>query len=264
MKKLLLCPPKFYDIRYEINPWMDKNNPINKQKSQQQYDKLKETYNTLGIKYFELPPEKDLPDQVFTTDIGHAEGKIFIRASFKYKERRKEADIAESFFKKKGYKIYALPQKVYFEGGDFIKSGDKYFFGWGKRSSHDAIFYLEKALDAEIIPIELPDDYFYHLDTCFAPISDSIAVANLGALTKEGISTLKKHFPKIIPTNDQDNQMMACNLIAVDKNAILTQGISKDLKKNLTPYLDLIGTVPMGEYLKGGGSIHCVSFEIFR
>lgn len=263
MKKILLCPPTYYNIKYEINPWMDIDNPINRKLAQEQYERLKQTYNLLHVPYDELKPDKNLPDQVFTTDTGHAEGNIFISAQFKYPERTKEANIARQYFQKKGYTIHTLPKGVFFEGGDLIKYKDIYLFGYGKRSTASAQQHLEKILDTEIIPIELPDPSFYHLDTCIAPINSQVILANIDALTKEGYTTIQKHFKTIIPTSTEDNQLLACNLMNIDGKAVLTQGITESLQKELRKYVDLINTVPMSEYIKGGGSVHCVSLEIF-
>src|SRR3989344_8469275 len=94
-KSLLLCPPTYYDIKYEINPWMSKDNPIDKARAMEQYETLTYAYEQLGVNYDELAPDESVPDQVFTTDTGHAENKKFIKANFKYDERKKEADIAE-------------------------------------------------------------------------------------------------------------------------------------------------------------------------
>ena len=263
-KSLLLCPPTYYDIKYEINPWMSKDNPIDKARAMEQYETLTYAYEQLGVNYDELAPDESVPDQVFTTDTGHAENKKFIKANFKYGERKKEADIAEAYFKEKGYDIHTLPSDIYFEGGDLIKFDDIYLFGHGKRSSKEAQKPIEEVLGVELIDVELPDDTFYHLDTCIAIITKNVVVANLNALTKDGIETLNHHFSTVIPTTKKDNALMVCNLMNIGGNAVLTHGISNTLKDALRPHVELISTTPMSEYIKGGGSVHCVSLEIFE
>ena len=154
-KSLLLCPPTYYDIKYEINPWMSKDNPIDKACAMEQYETLTYAYEQLGVNYDELAPDESVPDQVFTTDTGHAENKKFIKANFKYGERKKEADIAEAYFKEKGYDIHTLPSDIYFEGGDLIKFDDIYLFGHGKREHvsleivkhRDLLDYIEDNFD---------------------------------------------------------------------------------------------------------------------
>jgi len=242
---------------------MHTDHPIDKPKALEQYETLKYAYDSLGVSYFELSPHEQLPDQVFTTDTGHIENQMFIKAQFKYEQRRAEVECVEAFLNSfGGYKMVVLPDNIYFEGGDFIKFEDRYFFGWGKRSSKEALPILEKYLDAEVIGIELIDDWFYHLDTCLAPINNQVALAHLPAFSKESANKIKKHFGKVIQTTEADNNQFACNMVTIDGKVIVTQGISDELKDQLRPYVDLISTVPMSEYIKGGGSVHCASLEI--
>lgn len=264
MKKLLLCPPTFYDIRYEINPWMKLDNKIDKAKALEEYNTLTYAYDQLGIAYDELGCVEELPDQVFTTDLGHAEQNIFIKANFKYPERQKEADIAEEYFKQKGFTIKTMPETVYFEGGDLLKAQDTYIFGYGKRSSKEAASQLSEILAKEILAIELPDEYYYHLDTCVAPLSNDTVLINEQALTPDGLAAIHKKFRTVITTKEEDNTSFACNLVTFENDLIMTQGISNELKDKLTNIGFRIVTVPMSQYLKGGGSVHCVSMEIFE
>jgi len=262
MKKLLLCPPTFYDIRYEINPWMDQENGIIKDAAIEQYNTLTYAYDQLGIEFDELTPDQNLPDQVFTTDLGQAEKNLFIKASFKYPERAREADIAETYFREKGFEIATLESDVFFEGGDLLKMNDKYFFGYGKRSSKEALPRLSEILKTEIVPIELPDEYFYHLDTCVAPLNEDTVLVNARALSPDGLEVLRHHFHTVIETSEQDNKKLVCNLLVYEQNLIMGEGVSNELKDQLIARGFRIVTLPMTEYLKGGGSIHCVSFQI--
>jgi len=199
---------------------------------------------------------------VYTTDLGHAEGNLFIKANFKYPERQKEATIAEEYFKNNGYDVFTLPESAYFEGGDLLKVGDLYYYGFGKRSSKDVMEPIQKALGKPIIPIELPDEYFYHLDTCFSPLSQEVALINRTALTEEGVAEIEKHFKTVIDVKGDDNKLLACNLTSHEGTVIMSQGVSNELKDQIISHGFRVATVSVGEYLKGGGGIHCVSLEI--
>ena len=56
MKKILLCPPTFYDIEYEINPWMHLENKVDKEKVTEEYRQLWAAYESFGAKVLELNP----------------------------------------------------------------------------------------------------------------------------------------------------------------------------------------------------------------
>ncbi len=70
MKKVLLCPPDFYDIEYEINPWMHVENKVDKRKVFEEYKNLKKIYQSLGLEVLGIPPVKGLPDMVYAANIG--------------------------------------------------------------------------------------------------------------------------------------------------------------------------------------------------
>lgn len=45
---LLMCPPDHYDIRYEINAWMNINNPADREEVYKQWVRLKRQLEILG------------------------------------------------------------------------------------------------------------------------------------------------------------------------------------------------------------------------
>jgi N-dimethylarginine dimethylaminohydrolase len=261
--KILLCPPAYFHIDYEINPWMHIENNVTGQTVFDQYKMLKDTYTKLNIPFQELTPTKGLPDQVYTTDVGYPEGNIFIKANYKYPQRQKESGIAAAFFKSNGYEIKTIPEDIFFEGeGDFLKVEDKYFFGWGKRSMKEAKRYIEEILKKDIIDIELTDPYFYHLDTCLGLISTDIAIINEKAHTSEGLEKIHNQFKTVIKASTEDNNKLACNLVVVDKNVIIND-ISDELKNEIESYGYTVHRVNTSEYIKGGGSVKCLSLQIF-
>jgi N-dimethylarginine dimethylaminohydrolase len=95
MKKILLCPPTYYDIEYVINPWMNLERKADKPKVWAEYESLKAKYTELGQEFMEMEAQPGLPDMVYAANFGFAEGNKFVKANFMYPERRKESDFAE-------------------------------------------------------------------------------------------------------------------------------------------------------------------------
>ena len=263
MKRILLCPPDHYDIEYEINPWMHVDNKVDQTDVQKSYISLKELYLSLGVEVYEIEPAKGLPDMVYSANFGQVIGKKFVRSNFKYPQRRKEADLAAKYFQEKfGFEDVPLPNDIFFEGqGDLLNDGERFFFGWGKRSEKEAKPYLEKYFGREIIDFNLVNPYFYHLDTAFSPITSEIAVYNPESFTDEGIQTIKRHFSTVIETNEEDNKVIACNMVIVGKNIVHGTGISQSLGDQLASLGFILHAIDTTEYIKGGGSVKCVSFE---
>lgn len=258
-----MCPPKYFEIKYEINPWMSTSNNIDYQKAYIQYTKLKNTYNKLNIKLNEIFPNPFLPDQVYTTDVGFAQSKIFLKANFKFENRKKEADIAEIHFKKNNFKIEYLPSHIFFEGGDLVKSRDNLFLGYGKRTSKEAGAFIENIFNKNVVLIKLDNPYYYHLDTLFCPLNSSVAMIYKDALSTVEFDKLSAYYKNIIEVTKQDTDVFACNSVVSDNNVVMPFGISENLKSQIKKYGFKIFEIEFSEYLKGGGGIHCASLEIY-
>jgi N-dimethylarginine dimethylaminohydrolase len=264
MKKILMCPPNYFDVEYEINPWMNKDNKVNRVAVLNTYSAVKSVYDAVGFPVYEIEQEKGLPDMVYTANIGYAEGNVFLRSNFKHPERRKEPKLAADFLKQNGFEIHTVPEEIFFEGeGDVIRSDKKYFMGHGKRTDPRAKKYLEETFKKEFIDLELIDPYYYHLDTCFAPLNDDVVVINRKSFTPEALGKIEKSFNKIIDTNDQDNKVLACNLVVAGNVVVLGKGISPELSENIKKEGFEVREIDMSEYMKGGESVKCITFEIF-
>lgn len=133
VKKVLLCPPSFYDIEYEINPWMHVNNKVNPAKVKKEYEELKNVYENLNVEILEIAQEKNLPDMVYSANYGFPFKNIFIKSNFKFAQRRPEADFSRAYLEKLGFETLELPKNINWEGqGDLLTIGGKYFFGFWK------------------------------------------------------------------------------------------------------------------------------------
>ena len=258
-----MCPPTQFDVTYEINPWMHIEVKPDRQKAMNAYRQIKALYELFGCHVFEIPQVTGLPDMVYTANVGQVRNSTFLKSNFKFDERRREADYAEDFFETTfDFDAYALPENVFFEGqGDLLTDGERFFFGWGKRSDREAKPYIEHFLNAPVIDFELVDPFYYHLDTCFAPLTPDIVVINPRSFTEAGINRIRAAFSTVIEASEADNQVLACNLCCIGKEIVLGAGITPELKEKLTSVGYNTHEVDMKEYLKGGGSVKCCTFE---
>src|SRR4051812_33583400 len=99
MIRILMCAPRHYAIKYEINPWMKLANPIKPATAQQQWDHLYQTLVRLGVEVSLVPQHKECPDMVFAANAGVVENKTFIPSHFRYPERQKETPAFTRYFK---------------------------------------------------------------------------------------------------------------------------------------------------------------------
>lgn len=262
MTKFLMCPPIYYEVAYEINPWMDRDHPADLELAKEQWNRLYETLKSFPDTDVELmEPEKGLPDLVFTANAGVLYDKMFIPSKFKHPERRGESEYFAQWFEDRGYKVEWISKHLQFEGaGDVLKAGDMWFGGYFFRSTPQALVEVSELIGRQVLPIRLIDDRFYHLDTCFCPIGDT-AMYYPGAFDEYSLAVLRDRFTNAIEVTEDEARGFSCNAVVVGKNVVMN-GASERLCAELASRGYKCVPVPLSEFLKSGGSARCLTLRI--
>src|SRR6266700_1865306 len=228
MRELLLCPPDYYGIEYEINPWMSRARGAETERAKSQWQGLHQTLASLDNKIELVPPQPKLPDMVFTANAGLAVGKKFIPSNFRHQERAGEAPYFVRWMEKHGYEILRLPENLYFEGeGDALFGGDALFCGYKFRSDIQSHRAVADMLGCLVISVELVDPRFYHLDTCFCPLPDGGAAWFSAAFDEYGQHAIREHCGSLIEAAPEEAAQFACNAAVLDRDLVLPAGCPK-------------------------------------
>ena len=75
--RILMCPPDYYGIEYEINPWMKRERGSTPERAQAQWRNLHGALTKLGVAVELMTPQPGLPDLVFTANAGMLYGRRF-------------------------------------------------------------------------------------------------------------------------------------------------------------------------------------------
>jgi N-dimethylarginine dimethylaminohydrolase len=259
MRKLLLCPPDYYGIEYEINPWMHRADNAVPEIAARQWRGLREKLESLGCEVKIIEPVEKLPDMVFTANAGIVLGNRFIRSNFRFAERRGEEHYYDRWFESHGYKIVHLPGELFFEGeGDALFCGEILFCGYRFRSDIRAHQHLAELLKCLVISVELVEDRYYHLDTCFCPLPGGAAIWFPGAFDSYGQSAIRQHLNDLIEVAPEEATHFACNAIVLDKDIILPESTPR-LCAELSRRGFQTHPLAMTEFLKAGGACKCLS-----
>ena len=128
MARILMCGPDYFDIRYEINPWMRVKEGSDSERAQEQWLRLVETLREAGATIELMEPVEGLPDLVFTANAGLVYGDRFLLSRFRYEVRQRETPHFERWFESHGYRVETMPEGSYFEGaGDALFCGETLF-----------------------------------------------------------------------------------------------------------------------------------------
>jgi N-dimethylarginine dimethylaminohydrolase len=260
----LMCRPTYYRIAYEINPWMHLRRQADHPLAQRQWRTLYQLLvGRLGVRVQLITPRPGVPDLVFTANAGLAIDHTLIRSNFRYPERQREEPFVERYFRAKGWSVVTLPRKHNFEGeGDTLWMNRTLLFGFRFRSDAMVHERLAELVGARVLPVELADRRFYHLDTCFAPLSDRVALWYPKAFDRYGRKVIESVAQELIAVEASDAARFACNAIAVGRAVVMQAGCSKALARRLDREGFQMMPVDLSEFLKAGGSAKCLVLKM--
>lgn len=254
-----MCPPEHFDVNYSINAWMDVSNRVDTSLASEQWLRLHQSISSLEETIF-MDAIKDLPDLVFTANAGIVHKNIFIPSNFKFSERQNETKYFELFFLKNGYNILKLPISYNFEGaGDMLLFNDFYFGGHGFRTDLKSYDFLGKILGVKIIPLNLINPYFYHLDTAFCPLSADSAMFFPGAFSEESIETINSNIETRIEVPENEAMKFACNAVVSENYVFMPSGCPETVSA-LHELGFTVHEFDMSEFQKSGGACKCLTF----
>jgi N-dimethylarginine dimethylaminohydrolase len=271
MPRLLMCPPTYYGIEYEINPWMSRLRGTEPELAQSQWMHLRDVLvDTCGAKIELVEPQAGLPDLVFTANAGLVVGRRVILSRFRFPARSGEEPVFREWFASHGYDVVELPQDVFFEGeGDALFCSrpftagepDQLFCGYHFRSeirSHDLIARL---LGRRILSLQLTDPRFYHLDTCFCPLGPGQAMYYPGAFDDYARRVLAANIEDLIEVTEHDALRFGCNAVLLGEHIVLPAGCTQ-LIADLAGRGYRVHPVNLSEYLKAGGAAKCLTLRL--
>lgn len=203
-------------------------------------------------------------------------------AHFRHPERQGERDHYEKWFRENGYEVFGDKDNFFEGGGDAtFTSPDKLWAGYGFRSQKEVsrndieiftfvyVFFsvyfqvyakIQKLGNFKIIPCELNNDKFYHLDVCFCPLSDKLALWYPNAFTKETQERMKKEI-ELIEVTEKDAQNFVCNAVSVGDTIFLPKNCV-----DIVPTLKSRGfktvEIDLSEFLKAGGAVQCLVLKL--
>lgn len=259
---ILMCPPEYYGIEYEINPWMNKDRQADQKLAMQQWLALKQLLQDAGAKISLVEPVENLPDMVFTANASLIFQNRSILSRFRPVQRQPEEAYFAEWFSNNGFQVEQLPDTMYFEGaGDALFCGDTLWAGYRMRSDAKSQQMLGEMLGCRVMPLELIDAYYYHLDTCFCPLAAGIAMYYPGAFDEYGQKVLQEFVDELIEIDSHEARSFAANAVVVGKTVVTNEGCPQLHEKLKERGFHPVST-PLHEFVKAGGSAKCLTLRL--
>lgn len=265
MSRLLVCAPDYFGVEYEINPWMRITNTVDPARAVGQWRELMRVLeDEAGALLDRVAPVPGLPDMVFTANAGVVAGRLAVPSRFRHPERQREEAHFERWFRAQGYAVVLLEQGLYFEGaGDLLGFPDVWFGGYRQRSEIRAYGRLSEIFTREIIPLELVNPHFYHLDTCFCPLSGGELLYFPPAFDAYAQTVIVDRLsaPRRLVVPEAEARRFACNAVCIGKHVTLPSGCP-ETERQLRERGYLTHPVALDEFLKAGGAAKCLTLAL--
>lgn len=272
-RRVLMCPPDYFTVRDVKNPFMASGQPVDNELAKRQWSGVCDAFTNAGVAVETIDAVEDLEDMVFAANqtfsgVDASGTRFIVPSAMRHPSRAREVPHYVSWFKAHGFRTINLRLDTdageYIEGnGDLLwhPSHPHVWAGYGFRSSLSGIRKFTEAMEREEIaavgPLELVDETFYHLDTCFAILSGNAALVHAPALSAAAIASLRGAFKRVHEVSREDAMQFACNGVSVNGYFIasrLSDGLTKVIRdEGLKPVI-----VDTSEFEKAGGSVYCL------
>jgi N-dimethylarginine dimethylaminohydrolase len=263
---ILMCSPDHFEVAYVINPWMEGHRAkTNGTLASKQWVDLRIIIEKHADIVLE-PPQRNLPDMVFTANAGLVFGKTVIVSRFRSAERQGEEPHNHAWFAANGFEILDWPQDLVFEGaGDalFDRGQELLWAGHGFRSDAAVPALLQERLQYKTAALRLIDPRFYHLDTCLCPLTGGYLLYYSGAFDDKSRALIETLVPsdKRIAAEEADALKFCCNAVDLDTHIVMN-----DASEALQGRLRGAGFTPvitaLSEFMKAGGSAKCLTLKL--
>ncbi len=264
-EKILMCPPEYYGIAYEINPWMNVEIQADHELAAMQWENLYDILkNKLNADINLIKPRPEVPDLVFTANAAVMSGNRAILSRFKYPQRQAEEKYFEEWFRRNGYEVVTLMKDMSFEGaGDALYLGGSLYAGYVPRTGISSHLYIAELLEISVISLELTSQRFYHLDTCFCPLKNDYLIYYPDAFDSYANKVIEYNVPpeKRIIVNDEEASYFTCNAVNIG-DAVVTNLTTKRFSKLLRENGFRHFQTDLSEFMKAGGAAKCLTLKI--
>lgn len=272
LRKVLLCPPQFYEI-VPVSDFsrtaLERGDKVDHAKAQAQHGELAGALKDAGVEisYIE-DPDPTRHWAVYARDFGvnSPEGVVICR--FKYAERKGEEVPGERQLRKMGYRIYGRIERGAWEGGDNRYIDEKHLAtGQGERSTWPGIYNAQqifKNQNIQVHGLSIPTKWT-HLDGVVAPVAKGLALVMRSEVPEWFIGFLEgRDYRLVYIPAEKVEGTLALNLLCLGNDRVLsfkTNPIVNEVMRaeGLTVY-----TPDLTEFVDRGGGPHCLTFELER
>ncbi len=275
---IMVVDPAHFDVSYVINPWMKPGawaaDPAgHAAQARAGYDALRGALTAAGALVEPIPGVAGQPDMVFPANAAVVLDGRAIVARFACAERRGEEQpyrAALSTYIARGIldEVAIFPEGCFQEGaGDAIWDVNRQFFwaGHGQRSTFAATRELARFFDRRVVALELATPQFYHLDTCFCPLSGGEVLFYPPAFTPDALALIHEHVApeQRLEASAEDAAAFCVNAVNLGRTVVMARA-PDHVRAMLTERGYKVSDVNLDPFILSGGGAYCMTLRLDR
>ena len=263
-RRYLMCRPEHFRVDYAINPWMDVDAPVDRERALEQWDALVATLESVGAEVERIAQVPDAPDMVYAMNYGVLDGDHAVVTRFRHRERDPEVEAAEWWFGEAGMRTTRMADAGVgsFEAGDAFLVGDSLLVAHGPRTDLATHDVLRRALGVRVVPVAITHPALYHLDLSFCPLDETRAIVAPAAWDAAGRATVAGLVPQPLVIDEDEAFTFCANSVVVGDVVVMPDGVPPRVARQLESWGFSVVTVDVSELHKGGGSIRCMTLPL--
>jgi N-dimethylarginine dimethylaminohydrolase len=265
-----------FEVSYKINPWMTpevwrQDEARNRKEAREASAGLSAALRDAGARVVIIDGAPGLPDMVFPANAAVVLNGRALVSRFRYHERQgEERHFLNEFARLRDLgilrEVVQQPKGICQEGaGDSIWDSLRQMFwaGFGPRSSFESLASIKDFFGEPVKGLELVSGRFYHLDTCFAPLSGGEVLYYPPAFSKLSLSVIRDHVPAElrIEASDEDAARFAVNAVNVGREIVMaepTAHLAGELKERGYS----VSPVHLRPFIMSGGGAYCMTLRL--
>lgn len=273
--RFLMTDPSAFEVSYRINPWMRPSAWTGRdaEAARAASAELRAALAALGAHVETIGAVRGLPDLVFPANAAVVLNGRALLARFRHPERQGEEAVFRAVFARlqaRGLvsEIVDLPDGVLQEGaGDAIWDAARGHFwaGFGPRSSRASVGVIRRVFGQEVVGLELASERFYHLDTCFCPLSGGEVLYFPDAFTPDALAAIRARVAAEDRIEATPDEAAAFCVNAVNLGEHIVMALAPaSLRGRLEARGYRLTEIDLGPFILSGGAAYCMTLRLDR
>ena len=260
----VMVEPNHFRVDYTINPFMHLDDQPDPVRARHQWLAIAAAIEAAGGHVQVLPQLPDAPDMVYAMNLGLAledASPQVVLSHMRYQERRMETPAADEWFADRGWARRSIGRDgvgAHFEAGDAFAWRGELVVGYGPRTEELALKHLAGDLGVSVRGFRITHPGMYHMDLGFCPLDATRAMVCPAAFDEASAAALLALVPEPLVLTEDEAMTFCANSIVLGRTVVMPACPDR-IRERLADWGFEVVVVDVGEFLKGGGAIRCLT-----